>query len=281
VKPLVHLVVDYVREEERLLRRSLGDWAEVRLVNLRESPLRIGGAGADAAVIRPVSMYRAAYAAGAYEASGVFTVNGSEAIIYSGDKALTYARLAAANIASPATLLAAGEEAALRAAAEAGYPVVVKPPVGSWGRLVSRARDAEKLAQIARLRSALPCAPQRVMLIQPLLDTNGSDVRCIVIGGRLLGCMKRRASRPGEWRSNVALGARVEPHRPSPEEEDAAIRAARAVNGYFVSIDLFETREGPLVNEVNGVPEFKGFIRATGVNPAEELSKALREQLRR
>jgi glutamate--LysW ligase ArgX len=251
-------------------------------VDVKKRPLRYGGQGAaEAAVIRPVSMYRAAYSAGAYEASRVFTVNTAETIMLSGDKALTYARLASRGIPIPPTLYAATPEAAAEAAEETGYPVVVKPAVGSWGRLVARASSREKLEQLAALRQALPCAPQKTMLIQPLVDTGGSDIRCIVVAGELLGCMKRTASRSGEWRSNVALGARVEPLRPSSEIEDLAARAADAVNGYFVSIDIFETPEGPLVNEVNGVPEFKGFIRATGVDPAEALSAALRSTLHR
>jgi len=253
----------------------------VELVDVTRSPLHYGGMDADAAVIRPVSMYRAAYSAGAYEASNIFTVNTAEAIMLSGDKALAYTRLAARGIPIPPTWYATGAEAALRAAEETGYPAVVKPPVGSWGRLVAKARTPAKLEQLARLRHALPCAPQKAMLIQPLLDTSASDIRCIVVAGAILGCMRRRAARKGEWRSNVALGAKVEPLKPTGELEELAARAADAIGGYFVSIDIFETREGLLVNEVNGVPEFKGFIRATGIDPAQALSKALHDTVHR
>lgn len=274
-------MVDIQREEERRLAKALSEWADLETIDVRKRSLPYGALEADAAVVRPVSMYRAAYSAGAYESSGAFTVNTAEAIILSGDKALTYARLAARHIPVPPTFYAATPEAALEAAKETGYPVVVKPAVGSWGRLVARAATPGKLEQVARLRQHLPCSPQKAMLIQPLLETNASDIRCIVVAGEPLGCMRRTAQRPGEWRSNVALGARVEPLKPSREIEELAARAADAVNGYFVSIDIFETREGYLVNEVNGVPEFKGFIRATGIDPAQALSTQLYNTLRR
>jgi len=275
------LVVDVPRLEERLIRRELAEWASVETVNLRREPLPYGGLEADAAVIRPISMYQAAYAAAAYEASGATAVNTSQTIILAGDKALTYARLAAAGLPTPMTVLAATPEAALGAAEKLGYPLVLKSPVGSWGRLVARARSREKLSQLAELRAALPCTPQRTMLIQPLLDTNGADIRCVVVAGELLGCIKRTAAKKGEWRSNVALGAAVEPHSPDGELEELMLRAAEAVKGFFVSIDVFETRQGYLVNEVNGVPEFKGFMKATGRNPAKALSKALHNLLKK
>ncbi len=275
------LVVDVVRLEERLLQRELSTWASVETLNLRKEPLPYRGLEADAAVIRPISMYLAAYAAAAYEASGITAVNSSETIVVAGDKALTYSRLAAAGLPAPTTLLAATPEAALGAAEKLGYPVVLKSPVGSWGRLVARIRSREKLQQLTRLRAALPCTPQRTMLVQPLLDTNGTDIRCIVVAGELLGCIKRTAARKGEWRSNVALGASVEPHGPDGELEELMLRAAEAVKGFFVSVDVFETREGYLVNEVNGVPEFKGFMKATGLNPAKALSNALRDILKK
>ncbi len=276
----VDLVVDVVRLEERLIREALSRWARVRLVDLDRDPVPIGGASADAAVIRPISMYRAAYAAGSYEASRVFTVNSSEAIIYSGDKMLTYTRMRAHRVPVPKAYYAATPEAAGKAASELGYPVVVKAPVGSWGRLVSRARSPEKLEQIARLRQALPCSQQHAMIVQEYLELGGADIRCVVVYDRVLGCIVRRARR-GEWRSNVALGASVEPLEHDEELEELALRAARALGGFFVSVDIFETKtRGYVVNEVNGVPEFKGFMRATGVNPAEELSSALHWRLR-
>jgi glutamate--LysW ligase ArgX len=162
----VDLVVDVVRLEEQLLRKALERWARLRVVDLDREPIPIGGARVDSAVVRPISMYRAAYAAAGYEAARVFTVNSSETIIYAGDKMLTYTRMRAHRLPVPRAYYASTPEAAVKAAEELGYPVVVKAPVGSWGRLVSRARRPEKVEQIARLRRALPCSQQRAMIVR-------------------------------------------------------------------------------------------------------------------
>ena len=275
------LVYDIVRVEERLIEKALSEWASVRRVNVSRVPLPLGGSWeADVAVIRPVSMYRAVYSAAAYESGGVETVNRSETILLAGDKLLAYSRLIASKLPVPRSYYAEGVEAAVEAGDRLGYPAVAKPTVGSWGRMVARVRSREKMEQLARLRSAMPCSQQRALIVQEYIETGARDIRCIVVDGSLLGCMARRA-RGGEWRSNVALGAGVE--RVSVDEQlaETAVRAAAALGGFFVSIDLFETRDGYLVNEVNGVPEFKGFMRATGVNPALELSRALRRLAKR
>ncbi len=272
--------MDIARLEERLLEEELARWAEVRRVDVRRVPLPLRGPReVEAALVRPVSMYRAAYSAASYEAAGVFTVNSSRTIITAGDKVLAYAALASAKLPVPASYYADSVEAAVEAGEALGYPVVVKPAVGSWGRMVARARSREKLEQVARLRSLHPCGPVRASIVQEYVETGVRDIRCIVVDGRLLGCITRRA-REGEWRSNVALGANVESYPADPQLEDLAVRAADAVGGFFVSIDLFETRDGYLVNEVNGVPEFKGFMRATGLNPAREVSLAMRRQVK-
>ncbi|KSW11604.1 hypothetical protein CF15_01885 [Pyrodictium occultum] len=279
--PRVALVVDVVRMEERMLLDVLRSRAETETVDAGSMPLEVGSNSFDAAVIRPISMYRAAYAAASFEAARVFTVNRSETIMLAGDKMLTYARLAAARVPTPRSFYASSPQAALKAAEKLGYPVVIKAPLGSWGRLVSRVDNPVELEQLARLRQGLPCSQTRSMIVQEYLDTGGSDIRCIVMAGSLLGCIRRIAG-SGEWRSNVALGARTEAYNADPALEDLVLRAAAAVKGFFVSIDVFETRErGYLVNEVNGVPEFKGFYRATGINPAVRLAEALIEELKR
>lgn len=278
---LIDVVIDVARLEERLIVSALREAVEeVRVVNASKTPLILGNGGeAEAAVIRTISMVRALYAASAYEAMGSFTVNAAEAIMYSGDKVLAYTRLASHKLPLPQTVLALGKDAALEAAASLGYPVVMKPPIGSWGRLVARARNPDELVALLAHREEARTPHQRATILQEYINSGSRDIRCIVIGDEVLGCIERRA-RKGEWRSNVALGAETRTYPVNPELEDLVLRAATAVKGFFVSIDLFETRDGFLVNEVNAVPEFKGFMRATGLNPAKVLAKKLREKLR-
>lgn len=277
----VALVWDVMRLEERMILEALRGRFRVELVDAKSAPLEFGGEGPEAALIRPISMYRALYSAAALESRGAFTVNSSTTLAVAGDKLLAYSRLTAAGIPVPRTLYASTPEAALEAAGRLGYPVVVKPPVGSWGRLVVRARDPGFLESVAAHRLEMPCSQLQAMIVQEHVDTGGSDIRCITVAGETVGCVRRVAGR-GEWRSNVALGARTEPLRVDGELAELAVKAAGAVGGFFVSIDIFEDkRRGYLVNEVNGVPEFKGFYSATGLNPAVRLAEALAGVLRR
>ena len=276
---MISLVIDIARAEEKLLLSSLREkFGEVRVVDVRYTPLRLSGNGdpVGIAVIRPISMVKALYSASIYEALGATTINSSETIMYSGDKVLSYTRLASYKLPVPRTIIALSKESALRAGEELGYPLVVKPPLGSWGRLVAKARDERELATLIAHREEASTPHQRASIIQELIDTRGRDIRCLVVGGETLGCIERVAKN-GEWRSNVALGAETRPYPLSGELDDLAVRAAMAVKGFFVSVDLFDTPDGFLVNEVNAVPEFKGFMRATGINPAPVVANKLYE----
>ena len=176
--------VDRVRLEEKRIVSSISEWASVRLERLDGRIEWIttrdkgGGAdGFDAAVVRPVSMYLAAYAAAIAEARGALTVNPSEAIIYSGDKLLAYARLASRGVPVPLTGLLSSPPPA---PGDLGLPrgeYVLKPPVGSWGRMVSRVNGLEDLVLHARLRSRLPCAVQRFTIVQEYVEGGDSDYR--------------------------------------------------------------------------------------------------------
>ncbi len=264
----VALAYDYLRQEEKLLLKALkAVGLEVEMLPVTEKPFHIGGeAPADIAVVRTTSMFNGLYAAAAFESMGVRSVNQSRTILYSGDKALTYALLARAKVPTPDTYIALGSRAVFEAAKVLGYPLVDKPPIGSWGRLVSLVYDDFNLVTVVEHREAMCNRQMRIHIVQEYVETGNRDIRCLVLGGRLLGCIHRIA-REGEWRSNVALGGRTEVAEVTPELEEIALRAAAVVEGDFVSIDIFEHPEkGYVVNEVNGTPEFKGFMRATGMD---------------
>ncbi len=271
----VTLAYDYLRQEEKLLIEALRSTGlEVKLFPVTERPLRIGGEpDTDIVVIRTTSMFNGLYTAAAYESMGVRSINQARTILYSGDKALTYSLLARAKVPTPDTYIALGSRAVFEAAKLLGYPLVDKPPIGSWGRLVSLVYDDFNLVTVVEHREAMCNRQMRIHVVQEYVETGNRDIRCLVLGGKLLGCIYRIA-REGEWRSNVALGGRTEVVEVTPELEDVALKAAAVVEGDFVSIDIFEHPEkGYVVNEVNGTPEFKGFMRATGMNVPSLLAE--------
>jgi len=221
-------------------------------------------------------MFRGARTAAVLESMGSRTINGSIAILTCGDKVLTYAALSKLGLPIPKSFLALGKEAALKAYNSFKGVAVVKPPLGSWGRMVSLVRSGEMVEQIAEAREIMSSS-LKGHVVQEYVETGGRDIRCLVLGGKLLGCMERMASTG--WRSNVALGGAVRPVRVDGELEELSIKASESVRGEFIAVDLL-TDGRPLVNEVNGVPEFKGFIRATGIKAPDLLASHVREVLR-
>ncbi|AEM38625.1 lysine biosynthesis enzyme LysX [Pyrolobus fumarii 1A] len=271
----VALAYDYLRQEEKLVIEALREVGlEVKMLPVTEKPFHIGGEpDIDLVVVRTTSMFNGLYTAAAYESMGIRSINQSRTILYSGDKALTYSLLARAKIPTPDTYIALGSRAVFEAAKLLGYPLVDKPPIGSWGRLVSLIYDDFNLVTVVEHREALCNRQMRIHVMQEYVETGNKDIRCLVLGGELLGCIYRIA-REGEWRSNVALGGHTEVVDVTPDLENLVLRAAAVVEGDFVSIDVFEHPEkGYVVNEVNGIPEFKGFMRATGVNVARKLAE--------
>lgn len=277
----VELLYDVPRLEEKLILkalRSLG--VEVRPTNVKSTPLSWSEAPAPIALVRPVSMQRAVYAASVREAAGVRAINGSAAILLAGDKVLTLGRLKRAGLRFPETLVAFSAEAAEKAGAIIGYPAIDKPPVGSWGRLVALVKDSQCLRSVVEHRELLPSQTARTHVIQRYVDGGRVDYRVLVLGGEPLGAMVRVA-REGEWRSNVARGGKAEKVELGDELSELAVKAAEAVGGEFVAVDLLRDGEAFLVNEVNGVPEFKGFMEATGVDVASRLAEYVKTVCRR
>ena len=255
-------------EEKRILdtlerRRIPHRVHDVRTLVL--APERCGRPWA-VALNHELALTRARYAAAWLDRHGVRAINDLAAIETCGDKVLTTMALARAGIRTPRTRVALGVEAALVAAEELGYPVVLKPAVGSWGRLCARLRDRETAEALLDHRQALPNPQQHVHYLQEYVDGAERDIRVIVVGQRVLGAMQRRGR---DWRCNAARGARGVALQTSEELRLLALAAARAVDGDVVGVDLITDRNGAHhVLEVNHGVEFREFEAVTGVDVA-------------
>ena len=269
----VELLYDVPRLEEKLILKALRSvGVGVKPTNVKALPLSWDDAPAPMALIRPVSMLRAVYAASMREASGVTTINNSMAIMLAGDKILTLGKLKRAGLRFPDSMVAFTAEAAEKAGSLIGYPAIDKPPVGSWGRLVTLVKDSQFLRSVVEHRELLLSQTARTHIIQRYIGERGSDYRVLVLGGEPLGAMKRTA-RKDEWRSNVALGGRVEAVKLNGELAELAVKSAEIIGGEFMAVDLLHDDDHFLVNELNGVPEFKGFMEATKVDVPMKLAE--------
>ena len=187
-------------------------------------------------------------------------LNDSAAIEICGDKWRTSLALAAGGLPVPRTALGLTPQAALTALDDIGYPALIKPLVGSWGRLIAELRDRDMAEDLFEYVAALPGPQSHVVYVQELIVKPGRDIRAIVLGGELLGATYRIAD---GIRTNVARGAHTEPCEETSEIAKLAVAAAAAVGAEIAAVDLVEdTSEQLLVLEVNHRVEFTGFQAA-------------------
>lgn len=233
------------------------------------------------ALNREIGQVRAAYAARSLAAAGVEVVNSAEATEVCGDKWRTTMLLRAAGLPTPRTALGLTPQAALDALNSIGYPALIKPLVGSWGRLVVRLSDRAGAEAVLEYAAALPGPQSHLGYVQELVDKPGRDIRVIVVGGRVLGAVYRTGE---SLRTNVALGGRTRPCEVTPEIGKLSLDAAAAVGAEIAGVDLIEDRDGRmLVLEVNHRVEFTGFQAALGdrIDVAGSIVDHLRDRAQR
>ncbi|ARM76253.1 lysine biosynthesis protein LysX [Acidianus manzaensis] len=270
----VALVVDIIRQEEKLIVKTLNEkQINYDIINVAQEPLPFNRALGryDVAIIRAISMYRSLYASAVFESVGVHTINSMEVISTAGDKILTYSKLYKAGIPIPDSIISMSPDATLKAYEQIGYPLIDKPPIGSWGRMVSLVRDLFEGKTIIEHREMLGNSALKVHIVQEYIKDKNRDIRCIVMGKELLGCYARNIP-ANEWRANVALGGNPSSLVVDDKLKEIALKAASVINGEFISIDVLEhSSKGYVINELNDTPEFKGFMLATGINVPEKL----------
>jgi RimK family alpha-L-glutamate ligase len=200
------------------------------------------------------------------EAAGVIVVNSARAIESAVDKYLTTVRLREAGLPVPRTWVCETAEAALVALEEAGGDAVIKPLFGSEGRGILRVSDPELGLRVFRTLERI----HAVIYLQEFIHHPGWDLRVMVLDGQVLGGMRRHAT--AGFRTNVSQGGRGEAVTVSDREAEWAIRAAAAVGARIAGVDLLTDETGQaFVIEVNGVPGWKAFGTATGIDVADRL----------
>lgn len=217
----------------------------------------------DVVLERCINHSRALYALKILNDHGVKTVNTYEVARICGNKFLTTMALLKHGVPTPKTRIAFTSEAALQAIQEMGYPAVIKPVIGSWGRLIAKVNDRDAAEAVLEHKETLGSYHHSVFYIQEYIPKPGRDIRSFVVDGETICAIYRRSE---HWITNTARGGKASNCPVDGEIGDISVRAARAVGGGVVAIDLFETENGILVNEVNYTMEFRNSIEPTGVD---------------
>ena len=276
-KPRVGVLLSRVRVEEKLLLAELESrGVPTKVIDDRELVLAVEQKpelGVDVILERCIQHGTALYALSVLDAWGVPTVNRYEVAEICGNKLLTTMRLTRDGVPSPRTRVAFTPESALTAIEELGYPVVLKPLIGSWGRLISKVNDREAAEAVVEHKDVLGNYLHSIYYIQEYVQKPGRDIRAFVVGDQTIAAIYRASD---HWITNTARGGQASNCPVTPELDALCVRAARAVGGGVVAIDLLEAPEGLLVNEVNYTMEFRNSIDTTGVNiPAKIVDYVL------
>jgi len=258
-----------IRVEERLLGEALAArGVEHEFVDVREIVLDLHDGSAwlrfDAAIERCVSQTAALATVRVLEGWGMPVVNPSRVIDTCGDKLATSVALVREGVPTPRTRVAVSEESAINAIEANGYPAVLKPTVGSWGRLLSRVNDRDAAEAIVEHKGTLGSVQHSVYYVQEHVNKPGRDLRVFVVGNEAICGIARESE---HWITNTARGGRATSIDVQGELGKIAVRAAHAVGGGVVAVDLLEhPHDGLTVGEVNHTMEFRNSIEPTGID---------------
>lgn len=277
------IIYDKVRFEEKVLyekAQKKGIKAQIvdgKTVTITTDSEKKDLALGDVIMQRSVSHYRGLYLTACLEFLGFPVINKFSVGETCGNKLLTSLVLAKSKIPTPKTQFAFSAESAMETMSKTGFPLVLKPIVGSWGRGVFPLRDEEIAGMVVEMREEDDSPFARIYYVQEMIDRPPRDIRCIVVGDQLVTAIYRYSAQ-NEWRTNVARGGKAELTPITKELEDLALKAAKAVGGGILGVDMMEDKKrGLIVHEVNNTVEFHGAASVSKADiPAAMIEYAVR-----
>ncbi|TKX62079.1 lysine biosynthesis protein LysX [Halorubrum sp. ASP1] len=277
----VGVLYSRIRKDEKLLLDELRDRGHaVEKIDVRTERFGLESTTAvvddlDLVVDRCLSTSRSLYATRFLDSYGVPVVNSPETGDVCADKARNSLALAEADVPTPATEVAFTKEAALEAIEEFGYPCVLKPVTGSWGRLMAKIDSRNAAEAILEHKETLGHYEHKVFYVQEFVDKPGRDVRVLAVDGEPVAAMTRSSD---HWLTNAAKGGETESFDLDERATELVEKASDAVGGGMLGVDLMEVgvdadadpaeggAEDYTVHEVNHTVEFKALDAATDVD---------------
>jgi [lysine-biosynthesis-protein LysW]---L-2-aminoadipate ligase len=286
----VALLVTHIRAEEKLIITAFNnqdinpDIILDRELNFNLSqgsgqlaPSGIAWSEYDVVFERCVSTSRGLYALAILNSWGILTFNTYETAAICSDKLRTSIALTQHNVAQPHTRVAFTPDSAMEAIDDVQYPAVLKPVTGSWGRLLARVHNRDSAEAIIEHRQTLGDYNHHVYYVQEYVDKPGRDIRAFVTGDRTIAAIYRSSN---HWITNTAKGGQATNCPVTDELNDICVRAAQAVGGGVLAIDILEDAQGNfVVNEINHTMEFRNSSAPTGIDIAQEVINYVIEQV--
>ena len=265
----VGVLYSRIRTDEKLLLNTLRDRDhEVIKIDVRQERFDLANppetvAGVDVLVDRCLATSRSVHVTRFAEAYGVPVVNSAETAACCGNKVKTSLALSMAGVPTPATEVAFTRETALEIVESFGYPCVLKPVVGSWGRLMAKLDSRSAAEAVLEHKETLGHYEHGIFYIQEFLDKPGRDIRVLAVDGEPVAAMSRSAD---HWLTNAAKGADTARFELDNAARDIVARASEAVGGGLLGVDLMEVDGGYTVHEINHTVEFKALDEVAAVD---------------
>ncbi|HEY1354092.1 MAG TPA: lysine biosynthesis protein LysX [Ktedonobacteraceae bacterium] len=279
------LLVTQIRPEEKLLIEAIKERAwSFEILNDGRLLLDLAHPAPelrafDAILVRSVSQSRGQAMARVLACWGLPVFNPPGTIATCNDKLLTTLALWQAGLPTPRTLLACSTPAALQGIERLGYPGVLKPLSGSWGRLLARVNDRDAAEAVLEHQETLGSYQHHIHYIQEYISKPRRDIRAFVLGEQAICAIYRSSA---HWITNTARGAVASNCPLTPELKRLCQQSAQAVGGGILAIDLLEDEQrGLLVNEINATMEFRNSIAPTGVDIPGAMLEYIEQCVRR
>ena len=262
----IGILFSKIRVEEKLLIEEVKKRRNVTLKLIDSRKLIItpeDDLGIDVLLDREIASSKALHVVEMLKNSTVRCINSYDVIRICGDKVFTSRWLSKKGVPTPKVKVAFTKESALEAIEEMGYPVVLKPVDGSWGRLIAKIENKNSALAILEHKSYLSSFYHSIFYLQEYINKPDRDIRVLMIDEEPICAAYRKSS---DWLTNVSKGATTEECIVTPELEKISIMASKAVGGGALAIDIMETADGFTVNEINCSMEFKGSMHAVKKN---------------
>ena len=274
----VCIVFDRLRTEEKMLQKEALDLGhdavmlDAKITQISTDSKREDYDFGDIVLERCVSYFRGLHFTASLEFMDVPVLNKFDVANVCGNKMFMTLLLKKNNIPTPKTYFSFSGESAAENLEKVGYPLVIKPVIGSWGRGVMPIKDKDTMDAVLEIRNITDSPHDRIYYLQELIKRPPRDIRVITIGDEPIAAMYRKSS--GGFKTNIALGADPELCEITKEIEDMAVKASKAMGGGILGIDMMEGDErGLVVHEVNNTVEFKGLAKVAERNIPKEMIK--------
>ncbi|OLC34046.1 MAG: lysine biosynthesis enzyme LysX [Thaumarchaeota archaeon 13_1_40CM_4_38_7] len=284
--PKVRIVFDRVRVEEKMLEQKAIELGhDTKMIDAKTTQINTESKKnnfdfGDVVIERCVSYFRGLHFTACLEFLDVPVINKFEVANNCGNKMLTSLLLRKHNVPTPKTYFSFSSDAALETLDKEGYPLVIKPITGSWGRGVMALKDRDTADAIVEVRELSDGPLDRIYYLQEMVRRPPRDIRAITVGEQVIAAMYRTST--DSFKTNIALGAEPIACEITKELDDVCVKASKAVGGGILGIDVMEDeKHGLVVHEINNTVEFKGLAKVAKRNiPKEMIEYAIASAIR-